>query len=76
MPLLRCYIVAFMVSVLCVGTGCGGAATDDWNNYQNAKTAKARAGFEAGIALHEKYMAVKRPICRRLARRSRSGLRP
>lgn len=60
--LLALALITFALSPL---FGCGtaqaiaeyAAADAEWDDYQNEKAAKARASYEAGMALHAKYMA-------------------
>lgn len=56
----RILIVALaLIPMTLLGCGArGNAAADDaWNGYKAEKIAKANAGYEAGMALHAKYMA-------------------
>jgi hypothetical protein len=63
----------FFGLIMMWATGCGSAmevvgavgdyqaADAEWEAFQSEKARKARAGYEAGIALHEKYMSAKLP---------------
>lgn len=66
---MRGLLVAMMMGAV----GCGSAmevvgaigeyqaADAEWEAYQSEKVRAARAGYEAGIALHEKYMSAQLP---------------